>query len=392
MKYLYFIKFLLYLYFNFIIIVINSNIYSNRKLRKCKKYEDSNGYWLIKNLSHFDELLLNNYSKYLYGPIENNYYAFNYSKIFIPYNCSYHRFNNNTLNQCANYLIQNNNQQYYYHHTYINNNNNKLLHLVFFGDSALRSIVCGLSRILSGNEKLGPLDNTICGGPIHGLPISIRHLNKYKEFIYYNKIKITFWYIKNILDENGFVMEQMKKIINDENNKPYAIIYNSGAWDFDKYARENELNNYKIDPYSQNCSDIRIKHIVHDRYSYDIINAMFEISKLAKEKHVRIIYRNSHYNIRYSAYCADYKLENLISIGPFAWEIWDNRNISKYIYEEQNFDGFHFDRHRVFTVKHHIHDENYYITKEGHSRGTLEMQLTQSFLQSICYDYLQNYL
>ena len=73
----------------------------------------------------------------------------------------------------------------------------------FMGDSALRGIVCGITRILSGNEYTGPCNNVICGGGgqyIHplsagnalGHPFSVPYLDGLLKMTF--TYVTTFWY------------------------------------------------------------------------------------------------------------------------------------------------------------------------------------------------------
>ena len=50
----------------------------------------------------------------------------------------------------------------------------KTIQIVFMGDSALRGIFCGITRLLSGSEIYGPCINTVCGGlwnAARGVPV-----------------------------------------------------------------------------------------------------------------------------------------------------------------------------------------------------------------------------
>jgi hypothetical protein len=110
---------------------------------------------------------------------------------------------------------------------------------------------------------------------------------------------------------------------------------------------------------------------------------MWEMNKLATEYDVRLIYRNNHHNSRFGVLCADTQFEALL-VGSI-YEICDNKRISETVWQQQNYDGFHFDRTHIHTVEHHI-DTN--LNTIGNIPGQLEIQLAQSLLNAIFYDTL----
>lgn len=112
---------------------------------------------------------------------------------------------------------------------------NESLVIYFLGDSSLRGIVCGISRILSGSEIYGPCINPICGG-----------LEKYPEPVGYKKLGITFTadffdrklLFKFIYAKSFYDFFRVDWVLSDIlKNKPYAIVFNTGIWDYDNIAR-----------------------------------------------------------------------------------------------------------------------------------------------------------
>lgn len=84
--------------------------------------------------------------------------ALQFDDLWLPKHCSYLRFTNASLERCVDHEISKGAQ------STMSGKTDKRVHLVFLGDSALRGVVCGLSRILSGSEVFGPSHNSICGG------------------------------------------------------------------------------------------------------------------------------------------------------------------------------------------------------------------------------------
>ena len=112
---------------------------------------------------------------------------------------------------------------------------NTTMHIVFIGDSALRGVVCGITRILSGSEIYGPCINPICGGmKDYPEPASYKNMGlSYSTEFYDGKLKITFVYVKSFYDY--FRVDWV--LLDIINMRPYAIVLNTGIWDFDNIAR-----------------------------------------------------------------------------------------------------------------------------------------------------------
>lgn len=327
----------------------------------CKKYMDTFGQWMkiseVNNESTKLEFIRNHF-------IGNESETFEFSHVWVPENCSYHRFTNHSIIMATKYQI-------------FKTNLTRPLHISFVGDSALRGIVCGIFRILSGSEIEGPCVNSICGGA-GMLPLSARHTNG----IRFNEVTpfftISYAYTKTLeMNHGDYALENLIRI------KPYAIFFASGAWDFDKIAR-NHMN----ETASEYCDTNETKEISERRASKHIKSIIDEMSGLSHDLNVRLIYRNNHFNRRFGVYCADEKFELLLE--DTHWELWDNRRISKQVWESQCGDGFHFDRVKIGTKEHHQGFNKVYRDNNWELPGMLEIQLAQSALNLIYYDWIEH--
>jgi len=259
----------------------------------------------------------------------------------------------------------------------------EFFNLLFIGDSGTRGMVCGLSRLLGGTELLGPLNNRICGGHLWGRPISNPERNQCFD-VFYGWVQLTFCYLHNLVGPQSH--QKVRQMIS---YRPHALVHNSGAWDFDHYAQQHQDNKLAFDPFSRECSTGEVGEIVRRRTDPEAVGVVRSFAREARRNNVRPIYRNNHFNQRFSAYCADEELERLLAADPDGWEIWDNRNISRDVFHHQNFDGFHYDRHKVHAVKHHEQILHWWV-QTGHSCGEQEMQFAQSLLQSVCGEFLED--
>jgi hypothetical protein len=249
--------------------------------------------------------------------------VFNISGNHHNHNHHHHDYNNNELNYNQyDYNISSNHHQNY-SYKIINNYNNhhrlkfrKKLRIVFFGDSATRGIINGITRILSGSEIFGPCVSDICGRP-GSFPPSEREHNQHKIYIYHQLI-ITFIYTKSLTIP--YTLQHIESILKE--NKTYALILNTGAWDFDHVSRAYK-NNTAIDE----CGKQAMHEVSKLRTSSIINESMWRFSELAEKHHTRIIYRNNHFNRRFGTICADAEFESMIYGSN--WEIWNNREMSR---------------------------------------------------------------
>jgi len=203
------------------------------------------------------------------------------------------------------------------------------------------------------------------------------------------KLQLKFIYAKSFYDffRIDWVLVDIIK------NNPYAIVFNTGIWDYDNIARAHRGQDAA--EYCENNETMAISN----KRAAPFINESFWIdAALAKPRSVRLIYRNSHYNQRYGVHCADDKVEAMIEGS--GWEIWDNRRISKEVWKEQNWDGFHFERIYTTTVQKHewlVNSSTYYnfLQYKNYvwpSAGMLEIQFAQSLLQSLFHQCLMDKL
>jgi len=115
-----------------------------------------------------------------------------------------------------------------------------------------------------------------------------------------------------------------------------------------------------------------------------------ELGDIGARHGVRLIYRNNHHNCRFGPTCADERLEALMAKHS-QWEVWDNKGITKDVWVNQTWDGFHFDRHRVYSVEHHKMNIEQWHASGREAPGAMEMQLAQSLLNAVFHDCLENH-
>jgi hypothetical protein len=329
----------------------------------CPLYADTVGKWIrTSQINSTEERVEINRHFSLQEPGN----ALIFSEVWIPNDCSYHRFTNETVFRMVRQVMR--------------KTRRKQVHIGFIGDSATRGIFCGLSRILSGSEIFGPCDNVVCGGS-SGLPVTYKTANHLFDVDFGKHLKFTFAYIYGIEPNAVNLMETFLSI-----SKPFVMLLNTGAWDFDNLARD-----HKHDEKSPSCDTDAAVEVSQKRASVESLKAFHDLSVSAKNTNTRLIYRNNHYNKRFGAECADLLLETkLLALQSDAssvnWEIWDNRRISKDVYVEQCWDGFHFDRHRVHSYDHHANHMEYFYSRKWDLPGELEIQLAQSFLNAVFHE------
>jgi hypothetical protein len=246
------------------------------------------------------------------------------------------------------------------------------------GDSATRGMVCGLTRILSGSEILGPCINRVCGNGAGVNPASVNAYGQYIDLDFSIHFRVTFVYIQSFYTRHfDWLLEFAITVM-----KPQLYLFNTGAWDFDEIARAH------TEPAAEYCDSNETENISQNRASDFVNKTMHWLGKEAKKNDVRTIYRNNHYNTRFGVHCADDKFEAMLK--DTSWEILDSRRISKECYTHQNWDGFHFDRFKVNWPETHLETYNWYKEHSLEIPGQLEMQSTQSFLNMAFYDALNH--
>ena len=334
------------------------------KLPLCEHGKDTYGKWVrmedVKTIPNHEEYINSHFLGG--GPGE----AANFSQIWIPDNCAVHRFTQNSTEAMVLATLKKMKQD-------------TPLRIIFLGDSATRGLYCGITRILSGSEHFGPCSNAVCGTTGTN-PVTHKHTHKLYDEPFGPNLTLSYMYIKSLSDRftNWMVEGNIGK-------KPYALVLNTGAWDFDHVARKhmNEIAGAE-------CDQQESKKVSLDRISPNVVANFKEYGGLAKSLGVRAIYRNNHYNSRFGALCADIRLER--AIQNTSWEIWDNRRISIDIWQNSTYDGFHFDRHNVHTPTHHAQIMALDRELGKDVPGALEIQLAQSLLFNLFRDVLPEYV
>jgi hypothetical protein len=196
----------------------------------CDPNEDTFGNWVsITNLTMSEKVKLQRH--FLFGgPGE----ALEFTKLWIPQECSYHRFTNQTSLHFSKLMIESN--KALFPHGY--------MHLVVVGDSGTRNALCGICRIFSGSELYGPCANDICGYNPSALPSTFNHTREDITAMFNPYFKVSFFY-----DQYGLHDPKMIPIFEQDiltNLKPYAVVYNNGVRHLLKFynAKLHDLNNH----------------------------------------------------------------------------------------------------------------------------------------------------
>jgi hypothetical protein len=326
----------------------------------CKKYGDTFGKWY--NVTPYN--------------IENFFHdgdhggVLEFFNIWLPDNCSYRRFNNNTIDQSVYHILKDR----------IRVNPSPKLEIYFVGDSLLRGIFCGIGRIIVGNEIDGPNINKVCGGGHHGKFLSPNNYGQFHSVDFGEYLRLTFVYVKTFhFKHMDYIMEHAI------NMKPYVVIVNTGIWDFDCFARPH-LSDKLWNKGPEECATNESTAISNLRADGFVNYTIWEMNRFANDSGVRLIYRNNHHNQRFGVICADEQFEGLLN--GTNWEIWDNKRISEDVWKTQNWDGLHFDRSGTHTIEEHKDMIKLHRNNGTEIPGQLEMQLSQSLLNTIFYDTL----
>lgn len=329
----------------------------------CEQGKDSFGRWVeLQGMEHNSTFQAELQEHYVWGgPGE----SLKFSRVWVPNDCAIHRFTNHTIHAVISHLQSKQNET-------------SPLRIFFLGDSATRGVFCGLTRILAGSEFVGPCINRVCGG--FGLPVSHKQTHHLVDVKVDDQLELNFMYVRSLTDKytNWMVEGSIGK-------KPYAVIVNTGAWDFDHIARQ-----HKGEVASEECDSEEATRVSHLRISPAIKKAMFENGELAKSLGVKVLYRNNHHNTRFGTICADQGFEAMLEGS--GWDIWDNRRISEDVWKTQSADGFHFDRHGVNTMVHHQQINDLMIAEKMEFPGMLEIQFAQSLLFTLFRDALAELL
>jgi len=329
----------------------------------CKANEDTYGTWNLTSSVNLREA-----GKFFVNGVHGH--AAQFDKMWFPTNCSYLRFTNASLHAVASHILASGKS----------NSKDGKLHLLFMGDSGLRGALCGIGRILAGNEIHGPNINDICGydaerKPRARSPAEVNLLYS-AEF---DNIVITFMYIMKMeVQYTGWMLEM------NVHKQPYALILNTGAWSFDSIARARSANS------TENCDTPADLRVAAERNSPSSRAIYAECGELGFNLNVKMVYRTSHYNSRFGFNCADAQLIPFLKTK--SWNIWDNSRISKDVWKTQNHDGFHYDRIFVHNVTEHKEHIKKARELQIESPGMLEMQLAHSLLHFLFRDTVQEFL
>jgi hypothetical protein len=210
-------------------------------------------------------------------------------------------------------------------------------------------------------------------------------LNVTAEFL--PNFKITFVYtLAGVADP--WLLSTMEKLMIEQ--RPYAVIYNTGIGHFIGLKSIHHAGDSVCDTAE---ADERVESLMKPQNLVPYKHLL----KLAVRSRTRIIYRNIHYNSGYGALCFDPVLEEKLNQfnhefkqdlhAHRGWEIWDNRRISRLVWRNSTFDGFHYGReHHAWTRSEHI---EMYRNNNYDDLGMLEMQLAQSMLHNLFYEDIE---
>jgi hypothetical protein len=209
-----------------IIFILTFHLHLGRPIfSACNKYGDTSGKWYnVTNLNQTHvgkEWIRNHFYDGFFGGV------LQFSNIWLPENCSHRRFNNRTIGKSVNQILEN------------RRFSGPKLEIIFIGDSLLRGILCGIGRIISGNEIDGPNINGICGGgrENNGKFLSPNNYGQFHSVDFRDNLRLTFIYTKTFhFKHMNYIMETAI------NMKPYVVIVNTGIWDFDSFARAHRTD------------------------------------------------------------------------------------------------------------------------------------------------------
>lgn len=194
-------------------------------LPPCLKFGDTYGSWY--NVTELNQT--NGHNEWIDDHFIDNEKgnAMGFTNVWMPNNCSYRRFTNHTIHKSVHHTLRHRLEQ-----------NRSLtddrVEIIFIGDSALRGIICGIGRILSGTELEGPNTNAICGGTTfkYGMPVSKSNFGQYYAVDYGQHLRVAFIYVQDFHFKH-FDWQLEFSIT----RKPYAVVFNTGVFDFDNIAR-----------------------------------------------------------------------------------------------------------------------------------------------------------
>ena len=251
----------------------------------CSKFGDTFGVWKNVSTLRQNSVEMADAMTHFFGGSPGE--ALDFDEIWLPDNCSYHRFNTESAHRYAKQMI-----------TKKNLTDNRL-HIVFVGDSAMRGVACGVLRILESTEVYGPSMNNICGGTDFLLrqPVAETQLNEHIAVDVGKDIRVTFSFVRTLHFKHcDWTLEYAITSL-----KPYIVFFGTGAWDFDSYARS-----HRNETATDECANAELQKIADFRADSFVNMTMREMSKSSQQSwtkppvDVRLVYKNNHHNVRYS--------------------------------------------------------------------------------------------
>lgn len=329
-------------------------------LAPCSLGGDSKGTWLNVSQSNIEERKKSLKHFLFNGPGEATFF----DQVWIPHKCSYHRFTRESLLYFAETMVKSNPETF--PHGY--------MQFVIIADSGTRGMVCGITHIIGGSEIFGPNLNEFCGNHTKNA-LTIPDTDQIHNLTISRYLKLSFVYSLHGIHTNFPLHVSVLTEL-----KPYAIVYNVGCGIF--FPSVPFLQVHLSD--NPSCDTTWVKNRT-ELFMSTQPPLMKQLSDLANQigSKTRLIYRNNHYNAWYGALCFDSLLEEWIhrerrQNHTFRWEVFDTRGVSKHVWKEANFDGFHYGReHHVWTYEDHW---KFYSHVNHRHWGKLEMQLAQSLL------------
>lgn len=387
-------------------LAVHSSNYNNSAsvtvLPLCGVFRDNIGSWVPNPLRHGKSTVPPVIRQSCYKCSDTSQ-ALDFDYIWLPERCSYHRFTNHTIirastllksHLCSDVGKANHNHDEPLSTTLNNTDQNqgeelqlchtKPVHVVFLGDSALRGIFCAISRIYVGNETHGPCQNTVCGISKTHREISIPFIHRPLSIPFSPDLTLTFYYVKSLKWKK--LEDLLEYVISI--TKPQVVVLSTGAWDFYDLSKKHRNDPSFIPPLNGTCHNDDMTQISLSRSDEWTNRTMSFLSDLGKQHRVRLIYRNNQFNRRFGALCADERFEAILH--GTQWQIWDNRNLSRDVWQNQSYDGFHFDWPvMTYTVEDHAKYNAIHYAKFSQHPGMLVMQIAHSLLHNLFYEVLE---
>ena len=255
-------------------------------LPPCRKFGDTYGFWVNTSAAKMHPRA----RRHFYN--EEWQEAIDFTHLWLPHNCSYLRFTNASILRSVQFFI--NSRQL---------TNNRLT-VVFIGDSSMRSLFCGVVRVMSGSEVYGAVENVVCGGGMYGHVIA--HKIKGWQALDYGNLTISYKFAKSFLNHAEHLDWQLEWAITEI--KPFAVILTTGAWDFTPASGIHPVKPAG----NEHCHSNETESISIARTSPFINATLWDMGREAALRKVSVYYKNTHYNKRYGVRCVDERLEQIL--------------------------------------------------------------------------------